>query len=689
MKIRLDGCRPEPLSSYMAGMGVFRIVAEQKDPDVQAYWENDRLVLETGLGREDLADFLLHGYEPSPVIGPWSYDTYVKGVGHGGPVMGLPRMRRYRAAVDSTEHVLRAFRDSEGLDRDVTKKDIAGEAKLRLLRMCRNMWPDDAVEWLDAAAALMPKRPAFNPVFGTGGNDGRFDMTWNFILRLRMVFADREDMSRKWLEAAMFGKDAALAGLKTFGHDPRGSGRPNSGSEPEGSDISNPWEYILMVEGMLMFAGGISRRVGQRSGWSAFPFVSESTKAGYGTAADEEDRGEIWAPLWGRPASYRETRLVLREGRASYGGRSARTGADFALAAASLGVERGIDGFRRYGVLERKGRSYLSVDAGRLGVGNIPEAGLVRDIMPWYRGLRFAQGGKAPQSLKDAVRQFEGSVVGMCRDPGPPAVQSLLAALGRLERAVSGRTWPDKSGVRPFSGTLQPGWLAAADDGTAEFRLAAAAASIRGLGGVGPIRENLERVVWSDGRWAAAPQSGSCVWYAGAPLADNLGRVCMRRVMEGKAANLRAPPLDGRIAARLGDVEAFLAGVLDEQKIEDLLLPLSMVRVDDGEYAVVGTENRMLIPAAYALAKSVYCTPGVPVDLAPLRLLGAGRTADALGMMRRRARASGMLDGTAVVVGEPPARVAEGLLGSLVFPVGWAGRKWLLDAVALREPPNV
>ena len=120
-------------------------------------------------------------------------------------------------------------------------------------------------------------------------------MTWNFILRLRMVFADRVDMSREWLEAAMFGKDTALAGLKTFGHDPRGSGRPNSGSEPEGSDISNPWEYILMVEGMLMFAGGISKRVGQRHGWSAFPFVSESTKAGYGTAADEEDRGGLCA----------------------------------------------------------------------------------------------------------------------------------------------------------------------------------------------------------------------------------------------------------------------------------------------------------------------------------------------------------------------------------------------------------
>ena len=85
--------------------------------------------------------------------------------------------------------------------------------------------------------------------------------------------------------------------------------------------------------------------------------------------------------------------------------------------------------------MERKGRAYLSVDTGRLSVGDVPASGLARDIMPWYRILlRFEQDGKAPQSLRAAMRRFEGELVGMCRDPGPPAVQSLLAGWTRTWR---------------------------------------------------------------------------------------------------------------------------------------------------------------------------------------------------------------------------------------------------------------
>ena len=177
----------------------------------------------------------------------------------------------------------------------------------------------------------------------------------------------------------------------------------------------------------------------------------------------------------------------------------------------------------------------------------------------------------------------------------------------------------------------------------------------------------------------------SCVWRRGAALSENLGRVCIRRAIDGQAANLGAMPLNGRIVARLGDVEEFLAGVLDEGKIADLLLPLSMVRMDGRE---CDAEYTIPVPAAYALAKSVYGTPGVPVDMAPLSLLEAGRTADALELMRRRARASGMLDGAGVVAGDPPACVGRRLLGSLVFPVGRTDRMRLLEMVAMREPPD-
>lgn len=688
--IPLDGCRTTPLASYMKGMGVFRLTAEQWDGDVRAFWYRDRFKLETGRDRNNLADFFLDEYAPSPVIGPWSLTKYRAGVEAIRPVLELPRMAKYAEAVESTEHILRSFCKSEGLDGEATKDDIFGEAKDRFIRLCRNAWPDGAVEWLDSAIVLWANTRSHNPLFGEGGNDGNFDVSENFAKRLNMVFADR-DRSQELLGAALFGEDVELEKLTTFGHDPSGSGRPNSGAGSDGSSLANPWDHILMVEGMLMFAGGISRRAGQRTGRAVFPFVVESARAGYATVANEKDRGEVWLPLWGKPASYGEMRQALREGRAHYGGRAARTGLDFALAVSSMGVERGIDGFRRFGVLGRKGgkpdRPYhVSVDMDVVRVGNAPGAELVKDILRWYDDTsRFAQD-RAPRSLKSAVRDMGEDIFALGRNPGPTAVQSLLMSFGRLERTVSGRTWPDKKQAKPFPGTLSPGWITAADDGSAEFRLAAAAASVRGADGKGCIRENLEAVEWDKDSWVAKPKSASCVWRTGSTLADNLGRVCIRRAVE-EWAMPDVPPHHRRRLATLGDVEAFLAGMLNEQKIADLLLPLSMVR-PDGPKCVEG-ENHIPVPAAYALAKVTYGTPGISAGIRPLRLLEIGRTAEALELIHRRARVAGMLERAGMAAGVPPDIFSKRLLGSLMFPVGAEARKRLLDMAAMREPPDM
>ena len=41
--IHLRGCRPEPLLSYLSGLGVVRLVAEQLSPDVSTSWDGDSL----------------------------------------------------------------------------------------------------------------------------------------------------------------------------------------------------------------------------------------------------------------------------------------------------------------------------------------------------------------------------------------------------------------------------------------------------------------------------------------------------------------------------------------------------------------------------------------------------------------------------------------------------------------------
>src|SRR4051794_3215576 len=70
-EIRLDGCTPEPLLSYLKALGVFRLVSEQADPDARLSWCGGVAVLHTKFAGEELTRFILEEYRPTPVIGPW------------------------------------------------------------------------------------------------------------------------------------------------------------------------------------------------------------------------------------------------------------------------------------------------------------------------------------------------------------------------------------------------------------------------------------------------------------------------------------------------------------------------------------------------------------------------------------------------------------------------------------------
>ncbi|MEJ7765568.1 MAG: hypothetical protein WKF86_08745, partial [Acidimicrobiales bacterium] len=71
-RLALDGCRTQPLVSYLKALGVLRLVASQADPGVTALWEHDRFVLHTELSGTDLIAFFVDRYRPSPIVSPWN-----------------------------------------------------------------------------------------------------------------------------------------------------------------------------------------------------------------------------------------------------------------------------------------------------------------------------------------------------------------------------------------------------------------------------------------------------------------------------------------------------------------------------------------------------------------------------------------------------------------------------------------
>ena len=593
------------------------------------------------------------------------------------------------------------------------------ESKERVLAECRGRFPDEALDWLDAAYVLTADGARYPPLLGTGGNDGRLDFSNNFMQSVVLALnLDRrrngEAIARNQIVAALFNEGSPeLARKRSTGfYNPGSVGGANSSAGFNDDSMTNPWDYVLMFEGALLFAGAAARRMSpQSSSKAVFPFTVDNTAAGYGTSTDSEyggsARAEFWAPLWDQPANLNELTHLASEGRAQLGRRQVSNGTNFARAVAGLGTERGVSQFQRYGFLERNGMAFLAAPLGRFYIQDDRDvtqaANVLFDLDPWLESLRrAAMGRNAPAGLGTALRQVEQAIIEFCKRGQPRDLQNVLLAAGQAERWLA--TSSLRSGqypVRPLN-LLSRQWLRHADDRTAEFRLARAVASILpgqqdGQGQSGRIRENLEpvqahrRTEWKD-------DSTSFVWNAGDPL-SNMMAVLERRCLENRMAGLRHPALDSSHFASLYHVVEFLHGGVDEWRMAELVLPLSFVRHRPLP-APEGPQQKtpVALPAAYAVMKLTllpagfncpeFDIPDTDICMEPtmIAMLRAGRIGEAYRVAVRRLRASGLPQ----TLSDTPG-MADGsergrrLAAALLFPLGPAAYNALAE-LAFRRP---
>ncbi len=480
----LPGLRPEPLASYLAGLGLIRVLAEQADPDATAAWTEKGLVVTTVV--PDIAAWLTEQYEPTPVLSPWN-----NGSGFGPkdkePKRALdsirahpsPRLGPLREAIPLAEKAAATARQHGWL----TDSQKPGD-KGRAVQEWRNWCPEKLLPWIDAAVVLAGEDEFYPPLLGTGGNDGRLDFSTNFHQRLLDTFDQTEKgqaRSRAWAQdlLAGTGRERLVAGaIGQF--DPAAAGGP--GSSPFGAADSqvNPWGYLLLVEGALLFAASAARRNEHGVGRAAIPFTVYASPDGADSgAAGEESRGEIWAPVWTEPFAYAEIRQLFAEARASWRGRPARRAVQFYAATRTLGVARGVDTFVRYGLHQRNGRSFTAVPLDRVSVRHDPAVRLVATVEDWPGRV----GPDSPGAIGAARRGFDTAQLSYARNGQPRELGQMLAALTELEQAVS-RSSRTKEKVPPRRpAAAQPFLDILLTAGSPELRIAAGIASCATLSG--------------------------------------------------------------------------------------------------------------------------------------------------------------------------------------------------------------
>ncbi len=669
--IVLDGCSPQPLASYMKAMGVLRVVSEQRDPLIRGAWIDNCYILKSTLTSDDLVSFLMDDYSPTPIVGPWAGGSGFFGKDNRSAIDSIKksrteRLNAYRDIIDRVQKIL--------MEENQTEKP-AESVKTRLIRRYRRELPDSFIDWFDSAIVLTGADQMFAPILGTGGNDGRLDFTQNFMQRIvdigmpderGAIVKKTRNRSLGWLRNALFNECCAGLLNQAVGQfDPGSVGGPNATQGMERNSIVNPWNYVLMMEGLVTMAGAVSRKMGSGTlDKAAFPFTVTASSAGASSVSQKDvasARAEVWLPLWNKFATCQELKTVFSEGRIELNGRQSRDGVEIARALASFGADRGLSKFIRYSFLKRSGKAYLAAPVSSFTVSPRQSVDLLQELdrMNWLDRFRKAcksERPAPPQRFISALRSLDDAIFDYCRRGDRSDFSTILKSLGRIERELAISTGKVGKMVVPPIPLLSPRWLEVSDDGSPEFRLAASIASIIGVSAMsGPLRYHLEpvriggaQVTWDGGNTSTISAGGS--------LPQKMLGIMSRRLLDASVNDAEKVPLRAKLPASLGDIGLFIDSATDDAMMEDYLW--GCVLVDQKQpWPSVGhkeatRESLLPVSRLYAILKLIFLpsdialksvTDGKPVfpEISILNLLSAGQADRAAMVAARRLGVSG------------------------------------------------
>lgn len=691
----LKAIAPQPLSAYLAALGLLRMLGTQYAHPVRGAFTPCGFEL-SGILAEELTEFLLERWKPSPVLTPWNNDSgFYKSTGQQKAVLEEleknddPRLLAIRRAITRIRGLVQG---SEA------PKD---EAKARFIGHLRSSLPDDCLCWLDAASVVHGQEVKMLPLLGSGGNEGRLEYSGLYLRSLQAtLLAADPGVSKRLLAAALFGIPTIdLIGRPGGQFDPGTAGGFNTGPGLESKDLpNNPWSFILLVEGTMVWAGTLaSRQQGMATGNSmaVSPFTVRHVAAGYASAGKVEDspqkvRAEVWMPIWNRLASLGEVERFIAEGRVEVKGRSgsperARDSMDFADAVGSLGVDRGVTSFVRFALTKRRGDNYIALPAGKLDVSHRGEVDMLRqldvqlDVLDGQFLRRFK--GEGPPAVLDSLRRnlnearFEVATRG-----GSDAMVRLIRAMGALERVLAKRD-PSKEPTlpRPLGG-LGTEWIAACGD-SPEVRIAAALTSLGRTGGSGGFRSYIAPVS-PQADWEFHPSQRSRSWF-GASLMARLASVLSRRMLDTKTAGAEAAvgrnPTWGTRPVGMDEIGLlFEPAAIDEACLEELIFGLTWVKPSGVERRVGGRPSGPPVPRQYALLKLLCLPDGIPLaserlaiptpaQLVPL--LQAGRVDAAVSLGRATLQAKGLKPRQIAPLGRTDTEFGNRLAAALLIPM--------------------
>lgn len=705
----LGGCAPTPLAHYLKALGILRLVAEQVDPQARGWWEGERFRLATVLDREALEAFFLEQYQPTPIFNPWG--------GRSGFYSG-PSEKSARAVLTAIERSkdrrFREYRETIKTIRSIVQASTGGikpKEKEQLIMALRQAVRGKSTLWIDSVSSVVgtgDNVDVFYPaLFGTGGNEGSGSYTSAY-----MAAIEQSLLIRAWdhsVKTVLFGEVTV----------PGCDWKQSMGQFlPEGS--VTPWDFLLAFEGgCVMRSAVVSRNTTNSTKWMSSPFFVAPASYGYASEAQLDEyalnkgkkmpgRGEQWFPLWSQPMCFNEVTQIFIEGRATTKRGRATDGWSMARAITSLGVQRGICEFVRYGYLQRNNQATnFAVPLGRFRVPEriSPRLACLDDLDAWLLLLRrYSRTKQAPGRLRIVERSLSDTLFAVTRHPDEILRwQSVLKALADIEGVLRTGTGL-RAGPIP---RLRPEWVQAADDGSATFRLALACALQaadfpQNRPPSDPVRRHWlpldgNRFATSGSGSQARIQTDPGMVLAGRKGMDDAVALVQRRLVEaGQGGERRLPLTPARkAAAHPSDLARLLAGEVDLDRT--MQLARALMAIDARKWAAAPCTAAFPSDEAHPddawLAVRLALLPWplpdgrtIGADAAIVRRLESGDTPSAVRAALQRLMAAGVKTTVRIAVAGP--QTARLWAAALAFPITQqtaAGFLRRLDANSLEE----
>lgn len=564
-RLNILGCQANHPLNYLKAIGLLKIISLQLEPSVKGFYDHDSFILETNLSKEQIANFFVHKYIPSPILSPFlrlRNNVLLENLTRAEN----PRLSLFRQAYEYLKMAPPKKRQS--FPSEEWLQDIASELKY--------LHPSSVGSYITLTLAAYrlcdPLKESSPSPFLINYQDQfkEFYLEENYLGALSQLISFKTDTPKKesldYLLAAIFTENNSKESFFKLGDFC--SSFLDRANYPNRQNIkANPWDYILALNGFVAICSPYTLNAEVR-----VPFCLRATSYGWenidANPLRKLAKREMWLPLWNRPLTNNELEKLLLKLFETLVQSRINSALDLVAEATIWGTNPLLANFLRLGLIFDINATPLPeiINLNKVALSKIPEAELLSSTKAWLAKWDFMLfSGPKSQKQKETIKATEEALFSYLTNQD----SSLTKTLIKLGQAEIGSSLLPKN-ARPDPLTLPTFYLKNAKENSPEYRLALAVAS---LDSHLPVRSQLEPVSSISGKWFW----NDSVLAQGGNLTEKLAYLLEMRVKFATEKRLPFVPINAAHPAQIKDVELYLEGKIDENYLGSLLYGLILI----------------------------------------------------------------------------------------------------------------